>query len=221
MTRLTTALVALAALLWLVSCGQDAYHTGEGPYSLMRADFGVAHTDGQGHIVRAETDEGSALTLQPALATAWKAKADTVYRVLLYYQVNEETPTHVVPMSAAPVAVLRPLHTLRPDTLRHDPVGVESVWRSSGGRWINLGLAVMTGKTEADTRQMLGVTCDTLLSADGQPAALRYRLLHDQRGVPQYYTQRTYVSIPLGADLQALPATVSVETYEGASEWKI
>lgn len=60
----------------------------------------------------------------------------------------------------------------------------------------------------------IGLAQDTVIvNADNTKTAY-YRLLHSQNGIPQYYTNRRYVSILLP---KALPDTIhfQLETYEG------
>ena len=66
------------------ACSSDAYDTGDGSLSYMRADFVKAVADHDGKFTAAITDDDLSLTLQPAIAAGWSAP-DTVCRALLYY----------------------------------------------------------------------------------------------------------------------------------------
>ena len=168
-------------------------------------------------ISRVVTDEGKALQLQPTITAKWAAKADTLYRALFYYDYHDAATT-VKPRSIGAVPVLRPIETTRPDTLRTDPLGLESAWRSTTGRYINMRLALKAGAKDNGEmgRQTVGVKCDTLRT--GSHEQFTFTLLHNQNGVPEYYTQVAFVSIPLDERAQEADIVVRVNTYGGLLE---
>ena len=114
--------------------------------------------------------------------------------------------------------VLRPIETTRPDTLRTDPLGLESAWRSTTGRYINMRLALKAGAKDNGEMglQTVGVKCDTLRT--GSREQFTFTLLHNQNGVPEYYTQVAFVSIPLDERAQEADIVVRVNTYGGLLE---
>lgn len=126
------------------ACSSDAYDTGDGSLSYMRADFVKAFADHDGKFTAAITDDDLSLTLQPAIAAGWSAP-DTVCRALLYYdaaQLSESAREAAV----RPVAIGRVLMpkvvnrmALAAD-LPTDPVVMETAWRSNNHKYINLGL---------------------------------------------------------------------------------
>ena len=61
--------------------------------------------------------------------------------------------------------------------------------------------------------QSIGITKEQ--SADGQ---LTLRVLHDQGTVPQYYTSRIFLSIPVTDDLDGHSIRLIVNTYKGIVE---
>ena len=69
----------------LCGCEQDAYEKGEGRYSLMRGDFAEAQVNGNKQVMSIITDDGEQLPLTEPYTAKWIAKADTVYRCMLYY----------------------------------------------------------------------------------------------------------------------------------------
>ena len=206
----------LCSVLMLgISCDSETYDTGDGPYSYLRADFVEVTASEQGKVDKALTDEGVALQLAPAISAKWVTVVDSAYRALLYYD-YKEGESKVVPRSLSQVMVLRPLYTLRPDTLRQDPLLFESAWIGTRGNYLNIGYAVKTGvQTDGQTtKQSIGLRCDTLWQGETVSAVHCY-LLHDQRDVPQYYTAFGYMSIPLGEEVRSANLILHIPTYQG------
>lgn len=207
---------ALAVLL-LAACENDSYKTGDGRYSYLQAEMVEAYTADEHVVDHVVTDEGKQLQLQPTLTAQWTAKADTVYRAWLYYDYSEGA-TSVKPRTASPVSVLRPIQTTRPDTLRTDPLTLVSAWRSTSGKYINLRLAVKTGTADdgETALQTIGVKCDTTTVDGGE--RFTFTLLHNQNGVPQYYTSTAFASIAIDDRARAGEITIRVNTYQGVTE---
>ena len=223
--HITTAAAGMVMLALAVSaCSSDAYDTGDGSLSYMRADFVKAFADHDGKFTAAITDDDLSLTLQPAIAAGWSAP-DTVCRALLYYdaaQLSESTSEAAV----RPVAIGRVLmpkvvnrSALAAD-LPTDPVVMETAWRSNNHKYINLGLQLKTGTTDGDVAaQAIGWVYTGSTTLDGGAQRHSFMLAHSQNGVPQYYSTPLYVSL----SLDELPVKlgdgdeieVSVNTYKG------
>ena len=141
--HITTAAAGMVMLALAVSaCSSDAYDTGDGSLSYMRADFVKAFADHDGKFTAAITDDDLSLTLQPAIAAGWSAP-DTVCRALLYYdaaQLSESAREAAV----RPVAIGRVLmpkvvnRSALATDLPTDPVVMETAWRSNNHKYINL-----------------------------------------------------------------------------------
>ena len=206
------------------ACSSDAYDTGDGSLSYMRADFVKAFADHDGKFTAAITDDDLSLTLQPAIAAGWSAP-DTVCRALLYYdaaQLSESAREAAV----RPVAIGRVLmpkvvnrSALAAD-LPTDPVVMETAWRSNNHKYINLGLQLKTGTTDGNVAaQAIGWVYTGSTTLDGGAQRHSFMLAHSQNGVPQYYSTPLYVSLAL----DELPVKlgdgdeieVSVNTYKG------
>lgn len=216
--------LSFSLLLLLVSCSNDAYDTGDGSLSLMRAEFVEATTDALSLVKSIATDDGETLSVSPTYTPQWTATADTTYRALAYYNKVEADNggyhAEMLALSQVLVPTVRNLSDLK-DELKTDPVTLESAWMSRNKRYINLDLSVKTGTTDGEvTAQAIGMVCTGVTqNADGkQTVALT--LYHDQNGAPEYYSAECYVSVPLSA----LPVTlsagdevqISVETYSGS-----
>lgn len=210
---LPAACTAIAGLHLLLSCTTDAYEKGEGRYSHMRADMIDLHVDTNKRVDYGDTDEGDRLIMSKPFTAQWITKGDTTLRAYIYYNITDDNQADVI--SAGSVLVLRPRREERPMT---DPTGLESVWLSTNRRYLNLSLLLKVGVAEQDSlHQTLGATFDTLTVNADHTSTLHLHLYHDQGGMPEYYTQRVYASIPL----EGLPADslhLRVNTYQGWRE---
>ena len=223
--HITTAAAGMVMLALAVSaCSSDAYDTGDGSLSYMRADFVKAFADHDGKFTVAITDDDLSLTLQPAIAAGWSAP-DTVCRALLYYdaaQLSESAREAAV----RPVAIGRVLmpkvvnRSALATDLPTDPVVMETAWRSNNRKYINLGLQLKTGTTDGNVAaQAIGWVYTGSTTLDGGAQRHSFMLAHSQNGVPQYYSTPLYVSL----SLDELPVKlgdgdeieVSVNTYKG------
>ena len=206
------------------ACSSDAYDTGDGSLSYMRADFVKAFADHDGKFTAAITDDDLSLTLQPAIAAGWSAP-DTVCRALLYYDAAQlsESAREAAVRPVAIGRVLMPKVVNRPalaTDLPTDPVVMETAWRSNNHKYINLGLQLKTGTTDGNVAaQAIGWVYTGSTTLDGGAQRHSFMLAHSQNGVPQYYSTPLYVSL----SLDELPVTpgdgdeieVSVNTYKG------
>ena len=85
-TRLLTVLFSSFVLF---SCTQDGYETGEGEYSLLRADLVDVHVNGERRVDYVLTDDSDSLRTQRPFTVGWIETADTTYRALLYYKLKD------------------------------------------------------------------------------------------------------------------------------------
>jgi len=202
----------LFTFLLFTSCESDVYETGDGEYSYLRADFGEVYVAGATQLTKCVTDEGEQFIFSPQHTAQWALKGDTLYRALVYHKSIESGMSRVYALTQIPV--LKPLLSERPDTFHTDPMTLESAWVSANGKYLNIGYAVKTGVADGiDARQQLGVFYETRPTGAGDEV-LRLRLTHAQNGVPEYYTARGFMSIPLQR-LSAHKASLSVHTYSG------
>lgn len=216
-TRYAIILLLSAALLSLttLSCKQDYYDTGTGQYSLLLADFVEAPTNADAMVSRVFTDDGDTLTLTPPYTPRWKAKADTTYRALLYYnKVENGKGAAVVSLSSVGTATILPIDSFQ-NGVKTDPIRVESIWLGKNRRYLNAGIFLKVGYTDnEDAIHLIAIVRDTLMVNADSTRTLHLRLYHDQGGVPEYYSQRTFFSIPMyntGADSVSL----IINTYDG------
>ena len=221
--KLLLRLALLALLPLLSACENEAYDTGDGALSAMRADFVVAETDADARMTGFETDGGERLRLASPVAVGWMDRPDTVYRALLYY--NKVTAADgsaaAEPLSMTQVLVLPVVNAadlaVQP---KKDPVTFVSSWTSSNGRYLNLELLVKTGKTDDGYgTQSVGMVCDSVTADAAGRRTVWLSLAHDQSGVPEYYSTEAYVSVPVSAlpvsPVEGDEVRIGVSTYDG------
>lgn len=206
----------LISAFLFISCGSDSYEKGEGSYSLMQTDLAELTVDLKKQATAFTTDDGDTYQLVKTFNTKWMETADTTYRAIIYYNKVSETTAEV--MGAGVVATLKPYEHWRIKKQPQDPVGFESAWMAKNGKYLNLGLLIKTGRVDdEEPPHNIGLAQDTVyVYPDGKCTAC-YRFLHSQNGVPEYYTNRYYVSILLP---EQRPDTIrlTLATYDGVIE---
>lgn len=216
-------LCLVAYSFFFFSCRFNEYETGDGKYSYLRADFVEAHTLSTQQVDYAINDDGERIEFSTPFTVKWAEKEDTLYRALLYYN---RKPEGAEPINIQYVYVLWPKDVDSIQSPKTDPVVWESGWISqcqrsllyegqSISRYLNVSFSVKTGQHEDELKQSIGV-----MSRNGNDT-LFFTLLHDQGGVPEYYSSHVYASIPLfssnedGAENKLSSVIFSVNTYQG------
>lgn len=224
-TMMKTILKTLpfSLLAWLFGCTNEAYESGDGRYSDMRADFAEAQTDGSAAVISFTTDDGESLTLTQAVKPSWAEKGDTTYRALIYYNKVENSQgaerAEAVMLRNVIVPAAKPLTDFK-DGVKTDPVSLNSSWISASQRWLNLDLSLKTGKSDdEDAAQTLGLALESVEQDSGGHCSVTLTLYHDQGTVPEYYSTTCYVSVPLFRAPVELSAgdtvTINIQTYNG------
>ena len=199
----------LTVLFMLWSCTTDSYDKGNGKYSLLQAELANIHVGADLRIDYLTTDDDQRLQVANPLAVGWMKTPDTTYRAVAYFNRKEEG-AEIIGINRVGVAVPKKI-----DTLKTDPVRFESLWMGHNGQYLNASIYLLTGTADDENAiQRLGCCKDTLIAnADGS-ATQRLTLYHDQGGVPEYYSQRTYLSIPMKG-IKADSVSIAVNTYTG------
>ena len=156
----------------------------------------------------------------------WAEKGDTLYRALLYF--NDLPDKAARSISLQPVYVLAPKAAADVKDPSHDPVTFESAWLSTSQRtdltiavdsvkreaathYLNMAFLLKTGQPDDEkARQTIG-----MMSEQTDDGKLRLTLLHDQGAIPQYYSTRIYVSIPLSDSQLQRGISLCINTYDG------
>ena len=214
MKSAATIAVTIIALLMVVACTRDFYETGDSSLSYLNTSFAEVSTNASSAFVEAVTDDGTTLRLTPAYRPKWKVKADTTYRALLYYNKVVEGVTKAIDIS--PVPVLQMKFALDVVDIHTDPVTFESAWISKNLRYLNLGLSLKTGKVDdKKVAQSLAIVVDSVKRRLDGGKNFYMRLYHAQNGVPEYYSARIFVSMPM-TNIQTRDSIVlDINTYNG------
>lgn len=205
------------AILWLpflmYSCETDSYETGEGEYSLMRGDLCDLSVNSLRQATAFVTDDGDSYQLDVPYAAKWIQTPDSTYRTLIYY--NKVSAGVAQLVNIGTVVTLGPIPHWRMENQTQDPMGLESAWISKNGKYLNLGLLMKTGRiSDEELPHNIAVVQDTLCVRDDGKCSAYYRFLHSQNGIPEYYTNRRFVSILLPDEK---PDTIyfNMMTYDG------
>lgn len=207
-----TLFVSFSVLSLLCACTQDAYDQGTGTYSLTQADFVEAHADANGLVDYVLTDDGDSLALTTPQNVSWVQRKDSVYRALFYYNKVAEHEAENVAFSY--VYTLTAVATSQYKRITTDPVDFESAWISKNQRYLNFSLLFKSGYADHDvTGQTIGLGCDSIhTNADGTKTAY-YVFLHSQEDVPEYFTVKAYISVPI-ATVDADSIAFTLNTYQ-------
>ena len=178
------------------SCSNDTYESGDGDYSYLRADFVEAHTKAPNEIDYAVTDNRDSLALSPRYRVSWASQADTNYRGLLYYSKVDHHTAIASRFFQVPVVAWQSKSKVK--AVRTDPVVFESAWISRNRRYLNIGFSVKTARqNDGKKGQTIAVVATDSMELGGHIRQLWLTLYHDQGGIPEYYSSKGYISVPL------------------------
>lgn len=209
-------IMAIVALIILASCKAEPYDTGEGTYSQMVADY--VDVEVKNHEVRSiVTDNGEALNIQRGMMLD-VTPPDTTLRWLLYYNKGSQPDGNVQLLANTPMRLLHPVDASKEDgkedeevVIKTDPLKLISAWVSPNGKYFNLRIGLMAGNaTEKDTKQVIGLVRNAYHNI--KKGKVEYTFYHDQAGVPQYYTQEHYLSLPYP---EQDTIVMTINTYKG------
>lgn len=207
--------ITLLALLLLTACSHDGYESGDGDYSYLRADFALLETNSESQAIGFVTDDDRSLSLTEPVAIS-NAKADTVYRALVYY--NETSTDYTQLRGIETVYVCPPKAEEEFEEIFTDPVGLQSTWLSANGTYLNMAIVLKTGVEEEDDESYQTIAC-VMTDADEEQRKFTLTFYHNQNGQPEYYSSTKYVSIPLtDFFLSGDSLTLVVTTYDDTLE---
>lgn len=196
-------------MMGMTACEVDDYESGDNRYSYMRADFGMLHTTAEAKADYMLTDDGDSIAFSKPSTIKWKVTVDTLWRALVYYDVASKEI-----FSAMPVGVVNPTKVSQMEKIPTDPLTISSLW--VGGGFLNIGFAVKTGQVDSiEVQQVIGLVLENATAGSGGNSVFNLRVVHAQNGVPEYYTVRGYMSMPLTNDMQGAVIRLRVNTYEG------
>ena len=205
--------VFLFVALLLAGCSVDSYKTGDGGLSYLTVEFGEVKTAEAKTIVSFSSDDGLDVNFSRPYTAEWADKANGTYRALVYYDKVEEGSTFAHSISQVPV--VKPLITNRPDTVKTDPLIFESAWKSTNGKYLNVGFYVKTGTADGKiNKQLLGVWREKVVEHADGTKDVYLKVMHSQNKAPEFYRTKGYMSIPLDG-MQNDRIFLSVITYDG------
>lgn len=209
-----TVILALTGWLVFAGCRHDSYDSGTGEYSLVRGDFVEAVVDGYADVRSFVTDDGDSLVLTVPFAARWVTRQDTVYRAMTYYRIVDKGRAEVVSMGEVPVLV--PADADKMENIATDPLTFESMWMSRSGRYLNVAFWLKTGSVnDDDTHQTVGIVNQGIHENTDGTRVLHLCIIHNQGGVPEYYSRKHYVSVPRSSLSGADSVRITVPTYQG------
>ncbi len=202
------------ALSLIASCSHDGYETGDGNYSYLRADFALLNINSETQATGFVTDDDRSFTLNSPI-TISNAKADTVYRALVYYNESETSYTDL--RSIQTVYVCHPKQEEECEEIYTDPIGLQSTWFSANGTYFNMAINLKVGvEDEDDDEDSYQTIAVVMTEADEESGKYTLTFYHNQNGVPQYYTSTKYVSIPIDGYFESGDSlSFVVNTYDG------
>ena len=205
----------IALCIGLVSCQKDAYDTGDGGYSYLRADFVMAHTLATKTIDYVINDDGDSIVPTSQIAASWATIPDSIYRALFYYNAKE-SGAEPLTISRVPVLTILTSSNSTQNTLKTDPIVFKSAWLSKKRAYLNLDIGIKTGNTDNEkAKQILGAYCEKVVANNDGTHDIYIRILHDQSSVPEYYTSTVYVSIDVSKIYTGDTIHLLVNSYDG------
>lgn len=188
--------IAVCAVV-MAACTSESYDSGDTSLSYLSAEWADVTTNGEGLVAYAVTDAEQRLTLSPPYQAPWlKQKVDTTCRALLYHGRVSEGMTSAKGLS--PVLVTSIVDRKTGMTIKKDPIGNVRAWFSANKRYLNLVLTLKVGhKENAPTQQKVAFLRDSITTLAHGTRCCWLTLAHDQNGVPDYYSQEAYVSVPV------------------------
>lgn len=211
----------LLLLLGVCGCENRGYDTGDGTLSYMRADFCDMTVSPQGSVSCVVTDDGDTLHFSKDFNVGGTQKSDTTIRALVYYNRYDDGRACEL-LRAVAVPVVRYSLNDFVSYLSTDPVGFERLWLSRNGNYINFGLLLKTGQPDSvDKKQALGLLCDSVKKRADGTKCYYLHLYHAQNGVPEYYSSRAFISLPVAGSATGDEYHFSINTYKGVIEKSI
>lgn len=197
----------------LVGCQQEAYDSGDTSLSYLKAEMVNMRVEGV-TLKSITNDEGKSLAFPPSLKLERPVARDTTLRWMMYYNMRRDGCIELV--KAEQVYVLEPMAAHEEKEYRTDPVVLTSAWLSPNGKYVNLSLAVRTGVADDEkAHHTIGLVSDSVVVGQDFRRRSFVTLLHDQSGLPEFYTSTVYLSIPFDAYRSGEEINIDVNTYKG------
>lgn len=209
--------IILSALLAVIlaACTNEAYDSGDTPLSYLSAEWVDVTTNSAGLVAQATTDAGQRLILSPPYRAEWIGQTpDTTCRALLYHG---QVSGGVTDAKAIQPVLMADVATRNPNTTYpQDPIVKARAWRSANKKYLNMVLTLKVGRQQdAPAQQRVGVLCDSVTTLADGTRCCWLTIVHDQNGVPAYYSQEACVSVLASRLSGAQVVRLRLRTYDG------
>lgn len=209
-------LFMLSSLLFLLcSCEKEESER----YPSVITDYACMLTDASGQPGHLRLDNGREYPI--ALTDTYREahpqlpsyRADTLYRIVGIYELGNDDVANIYSIARTVSGIPTPLHS--GETMRNDPVYLQSSWLSGG--YLNMVLELKA----LDGQHSIGFVDTTPKGMQGK----EFTLYHDSHNDVESYRQKLYASIPLAPfkrDLQqGNILRIVINLYDkGVSQWE-
>ena len=198
----------------MVSCTVEPYETGDTSLSYLMAEMVDMHVVGR-EIKSIVTDSDERLAVSSSYLLPEKMEhRDTTYRMMLYYNKEGNKPIELKSLKRA--YVVKSSDKQSSLTLHDDPVKLISAWKAQNSSYINLSLGLMVGNADSDDAvHKVGIVADRVETMPNGSKTYYLTFHHDQGGIPEYYTQTVYISVPLKEYAEGDRICIRMNTYSG------
>ena len=208
------SLSLVSAFLLMASCTVEPYESGDTSLSYLMAEMVDMHVVGR-EIKSIVTDSDERLAVSSSyLLPENMEHRDTTYRMMLYY--NKEGNNSVDLKSLKRVYVVKSSDKQSSLTFNDDPVKLISAWKAQNSSYINLSLGLMVGNADSDEAvHKVGLVTESVETMPDGSKTYFLTFHHDQGGIPEYYTQTVYISVPLKECAEGDRICIRLNTYSG------
>ncbi len=210
--KLRNILFAAAAIVLTASCENSTYDSGYDGGII--GDFIEAHTNRDSIFDYAFTDQGDTLIMNAGYRVRFMNRPDTLYRARMFYSKDAYTGRASI-VGIGQVSTIYPKALAENEKMKTDPVNYATGWVSKTRKYVNIGFYLMTSRVESDKqRHTIGIVPESTETLTDGTTVAHLTLYHDQGGVPDYYSEEYYISIPSSA-IDADSVRIKVNTNEG------
>ena len=198
----------------MVSCTVEPYESGDSSLSYLMAEMVDMHVVGR-EVKSIVNDADERLSVSSSFMLPENMEhRDTTYRMMLYYNKEGNKPIELKSLKRA--YVVKSSDKQSSLTLRDDPVKLISAWKAQNSSYINLSLGLMVGNADSDEAvHKVGVVTESVETMPNGGKTYYLTFHHDQGGIPEYYTQTVYISVPLKEWAEGDRICIRLNTYSG------
>lgn len=213
MKNIIVSFFTLLLIVTTFSCSDFSYEAGDSKYSYLTTEFVEAFTNNDTILTYGIDDNNKKIKFTNPIKIYWASRPDTLYRALLYYTKNRNN----IVQQIVPITVLSIIHTkIKNKKNIHDPVIFESAWISNNRKYLNLGIAIKNGKSiKKSLRHNIAVICTNKEKINNSKTLWHLSFCHSQNNIPEYYSQKIYLSVPLKNISKGDNIILTINSYKG------